>query len=96
MDSLPPFPYGSFIPYNVPVCPAALRIARHPGEVGIWPLGNAGMCRPPVTGPAAALGREDDPRALPPPSREGTVSHRALSTRRSAPASFDKFSRLSR
>ena len=31
MDSLLPFLWGSFIPYNIPVYPGALRFADHPG-----------------------------------------------------------------
>jgi hypothetical protein len=30
MDSLLPFLQGSCIPYNMPVYPGALRVARHP------------------------------------------------------------------
>jgi hypothetical protein len=32
MDSLSPFLQGSFIPYNMPVYPGALRLDRHPAR----------------------------------------------------------------
>ena len=36
MDSLSPFLWGSFIPYNMPVYPGALRIADNPGVIALW------------------------------------------------------------
>ena len=33
MESLSPFLWGSFIPYNMPVYPGALRFARHPPRI---------------------------------------------------------------
>ncbi len=35
MDSLLPFLWGSFIPYNMPVYPGALRIARDSGDTTV-------------------------------------------------------------
>jgi hypothetical protein len=35
MDSLLPFLWGSFIPYNMPVYPGALRVADHPPGISV-------------------------------------------------------------